>query len=47
MAERDRVVGPNEAIGVIYYTANGRSRRWTVGCHLIEDNEQTLRAHLL
>lgn len=37
-----------DAVGIIWYTMPGSSKlyQWGVGCHLTDDNSETLAAHL-
>lgn len=44
----DRVPTPAERDGIatIMYRWKGDTRRWSIGCDMVQDNQETIRAHL-
>ena len=46
MADRVPTLAERDGIAVITYRWKGETRRWSIGCDLVRDNEETIRAHL-
>lgn len=46
MADHVPTPAERDGVAVITYRWKGDTRRWSIGCDLVQDNQETIRAHL-